>query len=121
MAKEYSYIIDRERIGLLEKNTSSNTTAEWTSITENGHTMRMFCTRLANDFSVSLSEQSELPIQFHDAIVTKAIAYGYKLPGNFNIEAAQYFDTEYERAIREAKRYARRHHTRVAQIIGRDF
>jgi len=121
--KEYAYYIERERLGLIEKNTSSSSTHNWVSPSEDGsyNGLVIFVSRLANEFGASLSDVSEIPIQFHETIVSKAISSGYKLPGNFNLEAAQYFDTEYEKGVREGKKYAKRHHTRVVQAIGRSY
>ena len=120
--KEYAFYIERERLGLIEKNTSSATTHNWISPTTTGSKHVIFVSRLANEFTgASLSEASEVPVQFHETIVSKAIANGYKIPGSFNLEAAQFFDTEYERGVREGKKYAKRHHTRVVQAVGRSY
>tara|TARA_Y100001963_G_scaffold96804_1_gene133248 strand:- start:102 stop:521 length:420 start_codon:yes stop_codon:yes gene_type:complete len=49
----------------------------------------------------------DIPIQFHEALVYKVIAMGYKTPPNINIELAQYFDMEYEKVVKNAKKYAK--------------
>jgi len=47
------------------------------------------------------------PYRFHDAIVWKAIAYGYKTPPMLEPQAAAYFDGEYEKLVSKAKKYSR--------------
>ena len=65
---------------------------------------------LANvdDFSSSLEGPlGDIPLQFHEALVYKVISMGYKTPPNINLELAQYFDMEYEKVVRNAKKYAK--------------
>ena len=49
----------------------------------------------------------DIPVQFQEALVYKIIAMGYKTPPNINIDLAQYFDMEYEKVVKRAKKYAR--------------
>ncbi len=46
--------------------------------------------------------------QFHDALPYYAIARGYELPENMNIQVATYFKAQYREILREAKKYSRR-------------
>jgi len=70
--------------------------------------LRINTIAMAEAFTIDLGQSSELPIQFHEALIFKAIVIGYQDPRNFNPQQAQYFMGEYENAKREAKKYAKR-------------
>ena len=54
------------------------------------------------------------------AIVYKAIADLFKLPKNLNMELAQYYELEYMKLIKRAKKYSKRHHISTGFIRGVD-
>ena len=58
----------------------------------------------------------DIPVQFHEALVYRVIAMGYKTPPGLQIDLAQYFDIEYEKVVKQAKKYARSNFTDVGQI-----
>ena len=49
----------------------------------------------------------DVPEEFHEVLLTGAIAIGYKYPPQLNMEAAQTFDNEFFRGIRRIKKYER--------------
>jgi hypothetical protein len=63
----------------------------------------------------------DIPLQFHEALVYKIIAMGYKTPPNINIELAQYFDMEYEKVVKSAKKYAKSGHIQTGMIAPVSF
>ena len=64
---------------------------------------------------------SNIPSRFHEHIVSKAIAVGYKDPRHMEIQNAQYFDAEYEKGIKKAKKFARGNYSKVGSVVPRDF
>tara|TARA_R100000808_G_C2136939_1_gene145158 strand:+ start:1054 stop:1479 length:426 start_codon:yes stop_codon:yes gene_type:complete len=63
----------------------------------------------------------EIPIQFHEALAYKAIAIGYQDPRNMKIELAQYFDNEYEKLCKRAKKFARSNYQTTGQIVPQEY
>jgi hypothetical protein len=55
------------------------------------------------------------------AIVNKVIADLYKDTRNRDLELAQYYDLEYLKFIKEAKKYAKSQHISTGFIVPRDF
>jgi hypothetical protein len=52
-------------------------------------------------------QESEIPEQFHEALVARVIANGYERNAE-TIKLASYFLSKYEAGVREAKKYSRR-------------
>ena len=63
----------------------------------------------------------DIPVQFHEALAFKAIAIGYQDPRNMKIELAQYFDNEYDKICKRAKKYARSNFQSTGQIVPQEF
>jgi hypothetical protein len=63
----------------------------------------------------------EIPLQFHEALAYKTIAMGYQDPRNLNIELAQYFNNEYDKVCKRAKKYARSNFQSTGQIVPQEF
>ena len=53
------------------------------------------------------NQVAEVPPQFHEAIINRAIARGYEKSVE-TIKLAQYFDAKYDMSLRDAKRYSSR-------------
>ena len=64
---------------------------------------------------------TEIPPMFHEALAYKVIAMGYKEPRNMNIELAQYFDMEYDKVVRSAKKYSRNNHQTTGTIVPQEY
>jgi hypothetical protein len=64
---------------------------------------------------------TEIPTQFHEALAFKVIAMGYKDPRNMKIELAQYFDNEYDKVCKQAKKYARSNFQSTGQIVPQEY
>ena len=54
-----------------------------------------------------MTEQSDLPIQFHQYLVDKAIQKGYEYKPEM-IQMAPYFERKFEKGIKEGKMFANR-------------
>ena len=63
----------------------------------------------------------EIPNHFHEALVTKVIASGYKDPRHLEIQLAQYFDLEYNNMVKTAKKYARSNYLSTGTIVPQEF
>tara|TARA_R100001244_G_scaffold115305_1_gene85501 strand:- start:41 stop:508 length:468 start_codon:yes stop_codon:yes gene_type:complete len=53
------------------------------------------------------NQVAEVPPQFHEGIINRAIARGYEKSVE-TIKLAQYFDAKYDMSLRDAKRYSSR-------------
>ena len=81
--------------------------------------IRIFAISQATDFTTDLTEVSELPSQFHDALVYKIIADGYLKSGleEFNPQVSQIFDGKYDVLVKDGKKHARSQYISGATII----
>ena len=57
--------------------------------------------------SSSMAEQSEIPLQFHQYLVDRAIQLGYETKPDM-IQMAPYFEKKFEKGIKEGKMFANR-------------
>lgn len=125
--KERAWYIDKlGKIGIVEKSTNTITkdgyTSNWTSITE-AKSFRIYAISRDDDLSASdlTNTFNQIPAQFHEAIVNKVIANGYKDTRNQKFDAAQYFDNEYAVAIKEAKKFSKANYTTTGFIKPQDY
>jgi len=103
------------RLGLVENSTGSVTrdgkTSNFQSISESGLQIRAHyisrCTHLVAGSGSGSTYIPEILSMFHPALISKAIAEGYKDPRNQKFDAVQYFLTEYEDYVKKAKKEAR--------------
>ena len=113
---------DSGRLGVVEKivGTASRDgkVSDYQSISEVKE-MRIFAISQATDFTIDLTEISELPSQFHEALVYKIISDGYLKSGleEFNPQVSQIFDAKYQLLIKEGKKHARSQYISGATII----
>lgn len=68
------------------------------------------------------SQETEIPPQFHEAIIARAIANGYEREAE-TLQLASYFLNKYEVGVKEAKKYAyrRRDGSPLYQVRPMDF
>ena len=99
--KERAWYADKlGKIGIVEKVTNIITkdgyTSDWASITE-AKAFRIYAISRDDDLSDTdlTNTFNQIPIQFHEAIVYKVIANGYKDTRNQKFDAAQYFDNNF--------------------------
>ena len=126
MAKQRYWYTDKHRIGIVEKGTNVTTkdgyTSDWASISE-VKDVRMYT--ISRDSDVSIDEPTntwtQIPEQFHETIVYKAIANGYKDPRNIELQTAQYFDNEYTLGVKEAKKFASSNYASTGHIKSQEF
>lgn len=122
-----AWFIDKlGKMGIIEKATNQVTRdgwiTDWTSISV-VKSVRLYAISKDSDISVNelTNTFNQIPSQFHEALVYKAIAMGYKDPRNMDINVAGYFDSEYERGVREGRKFGKSNYTDVGRIASQDF
>ena len=136
MAKQRYWYIDKHRIGIVEKATNAitkeNKTSDYASVSE-AKELRIYgimkpdalwsnTTQNANYLTAIIDPAlTEIPDQFHELIVSKAIAHGYKDPRNLNIDLVQFFEGEYIMGVREAKKFSKSRYRKGGHIKAYDF
>tara|TARA_R100000808_G_scaffold16583_1_gene37378 strand:+ start:3579 stop:3968 length:390 start_codon:yes stop_codon:yes gene_type:complete len=125
--KQRAWYVDKLlKIGIVEKATNAVTrdgyTSHWQSISE-AKDLRIYAISRDADLSVDAmtATWSQIPEQFHDIIINKVISMGYKEPRNMQIDVAQYFDMEYEKGIKEAKKYSKGYYKTHTFVKPQDF
>ena len=114
------------KLGIVEKATSTVTkdgfTSDWTSVSEIKAT-RIYA--ISRDSDISIDEMTntfnQIPGEYHEALVYKVIAMGYKDPRHMELKTAQYFDNEYMMSVKEGKKFSKSNYTDVGYVIPQDF
>tara|TARA_R100000781_G_scaffold46840_1_gene31518 strand:+ start:2913 stop:3584 length:672 start_codon:yes stop_codon:yes gene_type:complete len=113
------WYIDSGRLGVVEKVKSSVTrddkTSNYQSISESDKEMRIYAISQANDFMGTLTQQSELPNQFHTALSDKVISDLYLL-GQANMESHKIFYAKYMDMVKQGRKYARSNYIQSGYI-----
>ena len=120
------YIDKLGKMGIVEKVTNGVTRdgykTDWTSITEVKAT-RIYA--ISRDSDISIDEMTntfnQIPGEYHEALVYKVIAMGYKDPRHMELKTAQYFDNEYMMSVKEGKKFSKSNYTDVGYVIPQDF
>jgi hypothetical protein len=113
---------DSGRLGVVERIVGTlsrdGKVSDYQSISEVKE-IRLFVIGQATDFTTDLTDVSELPSQFHDALVYKVIADGYLKSGleEFNPQVSQIFDAKYEVLVKDGKKHSRSQYISGATII----
>jgi hypothetical protein len=130
--KQYFYFIDThtagEKIAVVQKATNAVTKNGWTSDFQTVQTAGTNILKVRGIFTdanlvagTTTGSYSNIPSRFHEHIVSRAIAVGYKDPRHMEIQNAQYFDAEYEKGIKKAKKFARSNYITTGRIAPQDF
>jgi len=110
--KENVYWVERDSIGLALYDPIARETNNFESLTS-AQTVTLFYYKKADHFntldsaSFAMTETSELPVQFHQYLVDRAIQLGYETKPEL-IQMAPYFESKFEKGIKEGKMYANR-------------
>ena len=125
--KQRAWYIDKLlKLGIIEKATNAVTkdgyTSDWQSISEIKD-LRIYA--ISRDYDIAKDALGntflQIPDQYHEVLVFKAIAMGYKDPRNMNIELAQYFDNEYKLGTKEAKKFSSAGYLTTGRVASQDF
>ena len=120
------YIDKLGKMGIVEKVTNGVTRdgykTDWTSITEVKAT-RIYA--ISRDSDISIDEMTntfnQIPGEYHEALVYKVIAMGYKDPRHMDLQVAQYFDGEFAGGVKAAKTYSRSSYQTTGTIRQQDY
>ena len=69
--------------------------------------VRLYGNKIAQYFDENTTTLPEIPEIYHEAIVQKAVAWGYEIPPTQNIELAMYFHKMYEDTVTRARKWKR--------------
>lgn len=130
------WFIERGRIGLIEDGTTTTVDGVSTTAISISEAKSLLIKGLSLPTKFPIGQNAnheasytdnfhgpldEIPIQFHEALAYKAIAVGYQDPRNMKIELAQYFDAEYEKLCKRAKKFARSNYQTTGHIVPQEF
>lgn len=113
---------ERDRLAIVQVDAKAKIVDDTYTNIPAGSTVRIYGAKIAEPFSLTNEELDELPEQYHEAIVYKAIATGYETPPNLNPEMAMYFKTQYATMVKDAKKWKKL--GRVGgfqQLVPKDF
>ena len=122
-----AWFIDKlSEMGIIEEATNSVSkdgyTSNWRSITE-VKDLRMYT--ISRDVDLSINELGEtweqIPAQFHEVLINKAVAQGYKDPRHMELKTAEYFEQEYMEGVTRARKFARSNYQTTGRIKPQDF
>tara|TARA_Y100000593_G_scaffold6716_2_gene12699 strand:- start:1026 stop:1700 length:675 start_codon:yes stop_codon:yes gene_type:complete len=123
-SNERYWYVDNRRLGVVEKVvdavTRDDKVSQFQSISEVKE-MRIHAIAQATPFTSTLTETSDLPSQFHEALPLKVIADGYLRPPNLNPNLHTVFDIKYKDYVKEGKKYARANYGHTGHIKPIDF
>jgi hypothetical protein len=120
------YIDKLGKMGIVEKATNATTkngyTTDWISVAS-VLPVRLYAISRDSDISVNelTNTFNQIPGEYHEALVYKVIAMGYKDPRQMDIKIAQYFDNEYMIAVKQGKKFSKSNYTDVGYVIPQDF
>lgn len=126
VSKERFWYTENKKIGVVEKDGTTTTTdgvvSSYKSISE-AKTLRLFTISMDADLSAALGDAAfaNIPEQFHEAIVFKAIAYGYLDPRNMEMNNSANFTQMYDQGVKRAKKYVRSQNITSGQITPQEF
>ena len=117
--KEHVYWVERDSIAIALMNTNSSEKNLFTSV-DAVHEITLFYHKKATHFGINpaneqstlettglMTEENEIPTQFHQYLVDKAIQLGYETKPDM-IAMAPYFEKKFEKGIKEGKSFANR-------------
>tara|TARA_R110002012_G_C11591766_1_gene606318 strand:- start:195 stop:866 length:672 start_codon:yes stop_codon:yes gene_type:complete len=118
-SNERYWYIDSGRLGVVEKVTNAITrddkTSDYQSISV-AKEMRIYAIGQGTDFGTTLTQESDLPTQFHEALSHKVISDGYLIPPAVNVDAHKMFYTKYMDMVKEGRKYARSNYNQTGFI-----
>jgi len=108
--------IERDGVGIAKYNPVSTTDASRFKSPDKARTIYLYYYKKASHFTEPSSgsawetEINELPSQFHEHLVEKAIQYGYEMKPE-GVGQAQYFAAKFDQGVKRGRKFAYRGRT----------
>ena len=118
----WSWWIERDAVGIAKYNPVATTEASRFESADKARTVYLYYYKKANHFTEPSSssawetEINELPGQFHEHLVEKAIQYGYEMKPE-GLGQAQYFGAKYDAGVKRGRTFAYRGRTGTIKSV----
>ena len=127
--KKYAWFIERitegaKRLAIVENTpkTEGGVTDNWSTIsTDNLGILVDYIAIPTLITSATAASPSRLEERYFRGVLNKAIAEGYKDPRNMDLNNVLFFENEYEKTVKKAKKFSRAGVIRTGSIIPQDF
>ena len=103
--KKMRWYVERDRLGLVALQDDRTSVETMYSNLPSGSQVRIYGAKIAQHFDADTDTVQEIPEQFHESLVWRAIAAGYEIPPNQNMQAAMYFEAKYQKAVKDARKW----------------
>ena len=118
-ALKHSYWIERDAIAIV-KNSATDGTTNYVSVSEvkqvNVHAVKKDDKFVASGTGTDLTEEPNIPSEFHEALANYAIAKGYELKPEL-LQSALYFKRLFKEDVREGKRWANKGRDGTSYVV----
>ena len=111
-------------LALAEKTsrTVDGVTDEWQAVTETNLRVIVDYTSTDADLTSPASTWGDIAARYHQSIVDKVISIGYRDMRNSDLKNAEYFEAQYLKGEKRAKKMARSHYYEgPGRIVPQDF
>jgi len=105
--KKMRWFVERNRLAIVSLSDDRTSVDDAYINIPVGSKVRVYGSKIAQHLDTDNEVLTEIPEQYHEAIVYKAIANGYEIPPNQNFQAAQYFNAYYADLVKKAKKWKR--------------
>lgn len=126
--KQRYWFIDVNRLALVERVTNAITvdtvTSDFQPISESSKVVRLYAVVTIADLAVSdtvIDTFEAIPKRFHEGILGKVIADGYKDPRNFDAEKSVFFQNEFLDSIKKAKVFKRSRYLSTGRVAPQEY
>ena len=114
------WYVDSDRLGVVEKIagvvTRDDKQTDYQSISVVKE-IRILAISKAADFTTDLTEVSEIPTQYHDALVYKVISDAYLKGDALQPQVSQLFDMKYKELVKAGKKRARNNYVHAGAAV----
>ena len=106
--QNYVYWIERDSIAIANHSSGQDIDDQFTG-PAGDKDVHLYVSEYADDFTEDLTEESIIPAEFHDALVSKAIQKGYEVKMSQDpamSRNASYFQMSFDKTVKEGQKYA---------------
>ena len=106
--KKMRWYVERDRLGLVSLQDDRTSVETQYSNLPSGAQVRIYGAKIAQHLDAETNTVTEIPEQYHEALVWRAVAAGYEIPPNQNLQNSMYFHKMYEDTITRARKWKRK-------------